>query len=100
MFITAIGLETVDLSTERAFYTRAPDLPLRQTTADSFTVQAGTTALTFCSSSQHSHLYHFAFTVPFNTWKQARAWLTARTMLLEGEGQDEFENVRVRTHNY
>ena len=100
MFMTAIGLETADLSTERLFYTQTLGLPLRQATADAFTVQAGTTALTFRSSIQQPLLYHFAFTIPFNKWRQAKAWLTARTPLLTGEGKDEFESVRVRTHNY
>jgi len=52
MFITAIDLETADLSTGRTFYTQSLGLPLRQATTDAFTVQAGTTALTFRSSSQ------------------------------------------------
>jgi hypothetical protein len=67
---------------------------------DSFTVQAGTTALTFRASHAQSPLYHFAFTVPFNKWSQAKSWLKARTTLLEGDGRDEFENARLRTHNY
>lgn len=92
MFMTAIDLETSDLSTERTIYTQTLGLPLRQATTDSFTVQAGTTALTFRSSSQQPLLYHFAFTVPLNKWKQAKAWLGARTPLLEGEGEDEFES--------
>ena len=100
MFMTALELETADLSTERMFYTRTLGLPLRQATTDTFTVQAGTTALTFRASIQQPLLYHFAFTIPFNKWKQAKAWLTARTRLLEGEGKDEFESERVRTHNY
>jgi catechol-2,3-dioxygenase len=100
MFMIAIDLETADLAPERAFYTQTLGLPLRQTTADSFTVQASTTALTFRSPSQQPLLYHFAFTIPFNKWKQAKAWLTARTTLLEGEGEDEFEFVRTRAHAY
>jgi extradiol dioxygenase family protein len=100
MFMTAIDLETADLSTESTFYTQTLGLPLLEATTDSFTVQAGTTTLTFRSSSQQSLLYHFAFTIPFNKWKQAKTWLTARTELLKGEGKDEFENGRVRTRNY
>ena len=100
MFMTAIGLQTADLSTEHIFYTQTLGLPLRQATPDAFTVQAGTTALTFRSSTQQPLLYHFAFTIPFNKWRQAKAWLTARTPLLTGEGKDEFESVRVRTRNY
>lgn len=100
MFITAIDLDASDLSQQRAFYTQILGLPVSQATTDAFTVQAGTTALTFHASSQQSLVYHFAFTVPFNTWKQAKAWLQARTILLEGEGRDEFESERVRTHSY
>jgi catechol-2,3-dioxygenase len=100
MFMTSIDLDTSDLSKERAFYTQTLGLPLRQTSADTFTVQAGTTPLTFRASTQQGLLYHFAFTVAFNKWTQAKAWLKTRITLLEGEGHDEFESVRVRTHNY
>lgn len=99
MFITAIELDTLDLQAERTFYTQTLGLPLTQANESSFTVQAGTTAPTFRSSGQKPLLYHFAFTVPFNKWRQAKAWLRARTVLLEGEGKDEFSNSRVRTHN-
>ena len=100
MFITAIELDTLDLPDQQTFYTQTLGLPLQHSTQESFTVQAGTTALTFRSSKQESLLYHFAFTIPFNKWKQAKAWLKARTTLLEGEGADEFESERVRTRSY
>jgi catechol 2,3-dioxygenase-like lactoylglutathione lyase family enzyme len=100
MFLTSIDLDTRDLAQARAFYTEILGLPLRQTTADAFTAQAGTTALTFRAAGPPPPLYHFAFTVPFNKWRQAKAWLKARTTLLEGEGQDEFESARVRSHSY
>lgn len=99
MFMTGIDLETADISTTRAFYTQTLGLPLRQTMADAFTVQAGTTALTFRSSSRQPLLYHFAFTIPLKTWQQAKTWLKARTPLLQGEGEDEFESERVRTRS-
>lgn len=100
MFMTSIDLDTLDLSQARAFYSQTLGLHLRQATADSFTVQAGTTALTFRASRAQSPLYHFAFTVPFNKWSQAKAWLKARTTLLEGDGRDEFASDRVRTRSY
>lgn len=58
MFITAIDLDTPDLAAERAFYTDTLGLPLRQESADSFSVQAGTTALAFHASTRSSLLYH------------------------------------------
>ena len=56
MFLTSIALETLDLSHERTFYAQTLGLPLQQATADSFTVQAGTTALTFRASRTQSLL--------------------------------------------
>jgi catechol 2,3-dioxygenase-like lactoylglutathione lyase family enzyme len=100
MFMTSIDLDTLDLSQARAFYTHTLGLPLRQATAELFTVQAGTTALTFRASRAQSPLYHFAFTVPSNKWSQAKAWLKARTTLLEGDGRDEFTSARLRTRSY
>ena len=100
MFITAIELDTLDLPAQQTFYTQTLGLPLQHSTEDSFTVQAGTTALTFRTSKQEHPHYHFAFTIPFNKWKQAKTWLTARTTLLQGDGEDEFESDRVRTHSY
>lgn len=71
MLITAVELETLDLPAERAFYTQTLGMPLRASTEQAFTVQAGTTALTYRAGDQQrpSLLYHFAFTVPFNTWR-------------------------------
>jgi catechol 2,3-dioxygenase-like lactoylglutathione lyase family enzyme len=100
MFMTSIELDTPVLSQASAFYTQTLGLPLRQATADSFTVQAGTTSLTFRASHYQPLLYHFAFTIPVNKWAQAKPWLKARAPLLEGEGQDEFESARVRTRSY
>src|SRR5690348_17066053 len=90
MFITSIDLETPNLSQARSFYAQTLGLRLQQNSVDSFTVQAGVTALTFHASHTQPLLYHFAFTVPFNKFSQAKVWLKARTTLLQGDGRDEF----------
>ena len=56
MFMTSIDLDSLDLSQARAFYSQTLGLHLRQATADSFTVQAGATALTFRASRAQSAL--------------------------------------------
>jgi catechol 2,3-dioxygenase-like lactoylglutathione lyase family enzyme len=99
MFITSIDLETLDLSQARSFYIQTLGLRLQQETADSFTVQAGATALTFRASATRPLLYHFAFTVPINKFSQAKVWLKAKTTLLQGDGQDEFVSARVRARS-
>jgi catechol-2,3-dioxygenase len=101
MFITGVDLDMDpgNLSSAHAFYTQTMGLPLRQATADSFTVRAGATALTFRASRTQPLLYHFAFTVPFNKWTRAKAWLTARMTLLEGDGRDELASARVRARS-
>jgi hypothetical protein len=48
-------------------------LILAETTA-SFTLQAGATRLRF-QEAQHDVLYHVAFTIPRNTFTEAKSWL-------------------------
>ena len=57
-------------------------------TPESFTVKAGSTALQFRAAE--SKPYHFAFNVPENKLNEAKAWLSERVKLLEGDGQDQF----------
>jgi hypothetical protein len=56
VFIASIDRETLDLSHERPFYTQILGFPLQQATADPFSVQASTTALTFGDSGAHPAL--------------------------------------------
>jgi catechol-2,3-dioxygenase len=91
MHITELTLQTHDLATQRDFYEHTLELPIVEANEQAFTVQAGTTRLTFQATEQEDALYHVAFTVPGNKVAQAKSWATARFPLLTNPaGLEEF----------
>src|SRR5882672_4315137 len=71
MHITELTLQTHDLAAQRDFYEHTLELPVLEASEQAFTVQAGTTRLTFQATEQEDVLYHVAFTVPRNKIAQA-----------------------------
>ena len=63
MHIQELSLHTRHLADQQVFYHTTLGLPLLAETADSFTIQAGTTRLRF-QEGQQDVLYHVAFTIP------------------------------------
>jgi catechol-2,3-dioxygenase len=91
MHITELMLQTHDLAAQRDFYEHTLELPVLASSEQAFTVQAGTTRLTFQTTEQKDALYHVAFTVPRNKTVQAKLWGTARFPLLtDPAGLEEF----------
>jgi catechol-2,3-dioxygenase len=88
MRIQELTLQTRYLAQQKDFYSTTLGLPLLAKSADSFMVQAGTTRLRF-QVTQHKALYHVAFTIPRNTFTQAKSWLKQRVSLLCKDGEDE-----------
>lgn len=93
-----LSLQTRHLAAQKEFYCATLGLPLLAETADSFIVQAGTTRLHF-QGTQQDVLYHVAFTIPRNTFSQAKSWLHQRVSLLRKDGEDEvfFANLNARS---
>jgi catechol 2,3-dioxygenase-like lactoylglutathione lyase family enzyme len=89
MHITELSLDTQNFQEQYLFYTDILGLPLREKTPKTFTVQAGTTSLTFRETTRETG-YHFAFTIPSNKFADAKAWLVTRVPLLTQNDQDEF----------
>jgi catechol-2,3-dioxygenase len=91
MHITELTLQTHNLPAQRDFYEHTLELPVLEASEQAFTVQAGTTRLTFQTTEQEDTLYHVAFTVPRNKTAQAKRWATARFPLLtDPAGIEEF----------
>ena len=89
MRIQELVLQTHRLTDQKDFYCLTLGLPLLAETADSFTVQAGTTHLRF-QQTESDVLYHLAFTIPRNAFAQAKSWLQERVPLLRNQhGEDE-----------
>lgn len=89
MLIQELSLQTQHLAEQKEFYSTTLGLPLLAETADAFIVQAGATRLRFQATRQDV-LYHIAFTIPRNTFIEAKSWLSKRVPLLCKDGEDEF----------
>ncbi len=98
MHIQELILQTRHLSKQKEFYIRTLGLPLLAETNVEFTVGAGTTRLSF-QQTQQDVLYHLAFTLPRNTFSQAKSWLSERVPLLSKDGENEifFANINARS---
>lgn len=91
MNIETLRLKTNRLSAQRAFYADTLGLPLEGEDGASFTVRVGSSRLTFQHDPAFDGFYHFAFAIPANQVREARAWLSARVPLLTDErGEDVF----------
>jgi catechol 2,3-dioxygenase-like lactoylglutathione lyase family enzyme len=89
MRIQELSLQTRLLADQKDFYRTTLGLPLLAETTASFTLQAGTTRLHF-QEAQQDVLYHVAFTIPRNTFTEAKSWLGKRVPLLRKKSEDEF----------
>lgn len=89
MYIQELTIQTRNLAEQKTFYSTVLELPLIAETATSFTVQAGTTRLSFQETRQEV-LYHIAFTIPRNKFQQAKSWIGQRIPILPTKtGEDE-----------
>ncbi|MBI3152003.1 MAG: hypothetical protein HYZ21_07725 [Chloroflexi bacterium] len=93
MFIRRLEILTLDLVAQKEYYASLLELPVRLE-GDSLFVQAGKTDLVFTQAPVHwVGQYHFCFNVPENKFEQAKAWLSAKTSLLQDDkGNDEFKS--------
>jgi catechol 2,3-dioxygenase-like lactoylglutathione lyase family enzyme len=89
MRIQELSLRTRHLAKQKDFYHTTLGLPLLAETTASFTLQAGATRLRF-QEAQQDVLYHVAFTIPRNTFPEAKSWLRKHVSLLRKKSEDEF----------
>ncbi len=89
MRIQELSLQTRHLADQKDFYRTTLGLPFLAETTASFTLQAGATRLHF-QDAQQDMLYHIAFTIPRNTFTEAKSWLHKHVSLLRKNSEDEF----------
>lgn len=87
MIIQRLELYTQVLTEQKNFYTQVLGMQMIGETADSFTVQAGYTRITFKHANERN-IYHFAFNIEENKWESAINYVKERTPLLS-DGKDE-----------
>lgn len=100
MNITYLELPTKDLQAQQDFYSNVLELPVNLS-AGKLEVQAGKTILVFTQAqSDFEGAYHFAFNIPENQFRAAKAWISNRIPLLYDEtGKDEFDSENWNSHS-
>ncbi|HTK10694.1 MAG TPA: hypothetical protein VL485_26205 [Ktedonobacteraceae bacterium] len=99
MYIQELSLHTRHVADQKAFYCTILGLPLLAETTDSFTVQAGTTRLHF-QETELDVLYHVAFTIPRNTFHEAKRRMQEQVPLLRKNGEDEIFFVDLNARSF
>jgi catechol-2,3-dioxygenase len=93
MKILELQLETHCLDELKTFYAHTLELPLLKEQKRYFIFQAGVTTVKFSRAHKEDKpYYHFAFNIPENQFKEAKAWLSGRVKLIEKDGMDEFRH--------
>jgi catechol-2,3-dioxygenase len=92
MRIEEVELLTGDVAALRDFYAGVLKLPA-QLADGVLSVQAGRSRLTFKQApAGWEGFYHFAFNIPENQLKEAKAWISSRVPLIRDQaGEDEFD---------
>jgi len=91
MQISELHLQTRQVHAQKVFYHDLFELPLITETPTSFTVQAGTSTITFVETAEAlPSIYHVAFNIPENQLAAAKVWLKQRVPLLQNGDSDEW----------
>ena len=101
MNITYLELPAKDLVAQRDFYSQVLELPV-DLGAEKLQVQAGETILVFTpAQASFDGVYHFAFNIPENQFRAAKAWVAERLPLIRNEsGQDEYDFTNWNAHAF
>jgi catechol-2,3-dioxygenase len=94
MFIKEVILNTGKSNELKNFYGKIMELPVSITGENTISIQTINSTLTFTEANDNSNrdaFYHFAFNIPNNQFKEAKAWLSERLDLIKDDGIDEFD---------
>ncbi|MBY8911984.1 VOC family protein [Bacillus sp. YC2] len=100
MLINKVMLYSDALEETKRFYVQKLGLSLIESTGDSFTIKAGESELMFRLADSQSHpFYHFAFNIPNNHFREAKAWAKSKVAFHTEDGEDEvyFPHINARS---
>ncbi|ETI68740.1 VOC family protein [Neobacillus vireti] len=90
MNITELILLTNKINEMRDFYKNILELQILRDDSNIFTVQLGSTAVTFRETQSDSNpFYHFAINIPENKMEDAKSWIKSKVALNTEEDSDE-----------
>ncbi len=98
MIFEEIKLKTADPESLKHFYANTLGVHLASEGDGLFSLQIGTTLLTFERDTGGHPYYHYAFNIPENRFKEAKAWLMERVPLNREDGEDEADFVSWNAH--
>lgn len=99
MEIKRLTLQTRDVDEMCKFYVKILGFPLLSQDEKHFRIKIGLSELTFTSEKVIGHpFYHFAFNIPSNQFRDAKAWLKDKTALLLEDGEDEADFPHLPAH--
>lgn len=93
MLIQRLEIYSSNLKAQRHFYQAVLGFPLIEDSPDRFAIQVGASEMHIVEREGCAPI-HFAFNIPSNQIQEAFDWLSARTPILESEGDQihQFEN--------
>ena len=100
MNIAKLEILTANIKAQKDFYSNILELPA-ELSSNTLQVQTGTTTLIFTQGdSDFDGAYHFAFNIPENQIRAAKAWIEKRVPLLRDEnGKDDFDSASWNSHS-
>lgn len=98
MQFAQVRLHTSQLAAQRAFYSEILGLPVVDSSDTAFTLQIGTSRLTF-EQGHDDATYHFAFNIPENQIEAGAQWLEQFVPLLTLNDQKIFNFVSWNGHS-
>ncbi|WP_035185862.1 VOC family protein [Alteribacter aurantiacus] len=89
MKINQINLFTNQLNEMISFYRDVLELNVINESAQTFTVEVGTTSLVFEQVEDSKPFYHFAMNIPENKFEEAKDWIQSKIQLNTENDSDE-----------
>ncbi|MCJ8011583.1 ring-cleaving dioxygenase [Paenibacillus sp. KQZ6P-2] len=98
MHFMDVKLKTAELVPLKLFYEKTLQVPVIDEGDGFFSLRIGETRLTFEETEEGQPFYHYAFNIPENQFKEAKAWLADKVTLNQHEGEDEADFVSWNAH--
>lgn len=99
MRFTDVTFKTAEMGAVKHFYQDVLGVPVIAQGSGFVTFGIGETKLTFEETAEGRPFYHFAFNIPENQFREAKAWISGKAALNRENGEDETYSVDWDAHS-
>lgn len=99
MRFVEVTLKTAEMAALKHFYVDVLGVPVIAQGNGFVTFGIGETKLTFEETAEGRPFYHFAFNIPENQFREAKAWISGKTALNLENGEDETNSIDWNAHS-